>query len=70
MQVAARAAEIADGRDFRAIFQARIAGPLKLAHTRYGLDAGSAPVTGGGGLATAAPATSAAADFLGFPVSA
>jgi len=54
MQVGARAAEIADGRDFRAIFDARIAKPLKLAHTRYGLDSRSAPVTGGGLLSTPA----------------
>jgi CubicO group peptidase (beta-lactamase class C family) len=46
-QVAARCAEVADGRDFRALFDARIAGPLKLARTRFGNPAG-APTTGGG----------------------
>ena len=48
MQVASRAAEVASGEPWRALFQKRIAGPLGLTRTTYGLSDEGAPVTGGG----------------------
>jgi CubicO group peptidase (beta-lactamase class C family) len=48
LQVAARAAEIASGKPWRALFAERIAKPLSLQHTTYGVTGEGAPVTGGG----------------------
>jgi CubicO group peptidase (beta-lactamase class C family) len=55
MQVAGRMAEVATGKEWEAIFQQRIAGPLRMAHTHFtpvDQDGGHSPMLGGGARST------------------